>query len=379
MYFSKSRYCSLCQCPKSVWLKKFKPDEYEVDESVKARMDNGNVVGDFAMGLFGDYVEVTATKENGALDLSKMIAKTKECIASGVQNICEASFDFCGLYCAVDILRKDGDGYSIYEVKSATDIKAVYIYDVSYQKYVLEKCGVNVKHTYLVYINNEYVRGKELDIKQVFKVRNVDELVAQEYGNVEGLLQGAEELLADEQEPRIDISINCFAPYKCGFWKYCSQHLPKPSVFDMYRLPKPKAFECYEQGVVSFEDSRARGGIFPTKSTSKLTSICMIAECMRTRTASSSFLPRSLIRCTFWTLKQCNPSFRRLRACDRISKSRFNIPCIISRVKAVRSNTKSSWQCPAKIHSAPLLKALCEISPWTYARLPTTRLLSARA
>ena len=188
MYFSKSRYCSLCQCPKSVWLKKFKPEEYEVDESVKARMDNGNVVGDFAMGLFGDYVEVTATKENGALDLSKMIAKTKECIANGVQNICEASFDFCGLYCAVDILRKDGDGYSIYEVKSATDIKAVYIYDVSYQKYVLEKCGVNVKHTYLVYINNEYVRGKELDIKQVFKVRNVDELVAKEYGNVEGLL-----------------------------------------------------------------------------------------------------------------------------------------------------------------------------------------------
>lgn len=96
MYFSKSRYCSLCQCPKSVWLKKFKPDEYEVDQSVKARMDNGNVVGDFAMGLFGDYVEVTATKENGALDLSKMIAKTKECIANGVQNICEASFDFAG-------------------------------------------------------------------------------------------------------------------------------------------------------------------------------------------------------------------------------------------------------------------------------------------
>lgn len=265
MYFSKSRYCSLCQCPKSVWLKKFKPDEYEVDQSVKARMDNGNVVGDFAMGLFGDYVEVTATKENGALDLSKMIAKTKECIANGVQNICEASFDFCGLYCAVDILRKDGDGYSIYEVKSATDIKVVYIYDVSYQKYVLEKCGVNVKHTYLVYINNEYVRGKELDIKQVFKVRNVDELVAQEYGNVEGLLQGAEELLADEQEPRIDISINCFAPYKCGFWKYCSQHLPKPSVFDMYRLPKSKAFECYEQGVVSFEDYARTGWYFSDK------------------------------------------------------------------------------------------------------------------
>lgn len=47
-------------------------------------MDNGNVVGDFAMGLFGDYVEVTATKENGTLDLSKMIAKPK----SALQTVC---------------------------------------------------------------------------------------------------------------------------------------------------------------------------------------------------------------------------------------------------------------------------------------------------
>lgn len=265
MYFSKSRYCSLCQCPKSVWLKKYKPDVYEIDDSVRARMDNGNVVGDFAMGLFGDYVEVTAKRADGSLDLAKMIRFTKECIESGVENICEASFDFDGLYCAVDILRKDGDGYSIYEVKSATEIKAVYIFDVSYQKYVLEKCGVNVKHTYLVYVNNEYVRGKELDVKQVFKVKNVDDLVAKEYGNVDALLKDAEDLLANAQEPAIDISINCFAPYKCGFWKYCSQHLPKPSVFDLYRLNKTKAFECYQQGVVTFEDYERTGWYFSDK------------------------------------------------------------------------------------------------------------------
>lgn len=72
VYLSKSKYCGLWQCPKIAWLKKYKPEEITVDPQVVTRMDAGNEVGDLAMGLFGDYVEVTAYK-NDKLDLSKMI------------------------------------------------------------------------------------------------------------------------------------------------------------------------------------------------------------------------------------------------------------------------------------------------------------------
>ena len=46
-----------------------------------------------------------------------MIEKTARCLEAGVGNLCEASFRYEGLYCAVDILRKQGGGYAIYEVK----------------------------------------------------------------------------------------------------------------------------------------------------------------------------------------------------------------------------------------------------------------------
>ena len=69
--FSKSKYCGLWQCPKIAWLKKYKPDEITIDGSVIARMEAGNVVGDLAMGLFGDFVEVTAYKGE-KIDLAKM-------------------------------------------------------------------------------------------------------------------------------------------------------------------------------------------------------------------------------------------------------------------------------------------------------------------
>ena len=104
-FFSKSRYCQVWQCPKNLWLNKYRPELKPVDASLQARFDTGNVIGDMAMELFGEFTEVTAFKPDGSLDLNKMQELTKQCIKDGVENICEASFNYNGLYCAVDILR----------------------------------------------------------------------------------------------------------------------------------------------------------------------------------------------------------------------------------------------------------------------------------
>jgi hypothetical protein len=183
-FFSKSKYCLAWQCPKLLWLSKFKPELKPEDPSLEARFAEGNVVGDLAMNLFGDFTEVTAYKEDGRLDLNKMQELTKECIESGTENICEASFNYNGLYCAVDILRKENGGYAIYEVKSSTDAKHIYAVDIAYQKYVLEHCGLNITGTYLICIDSSYVRGSELDIHGLFKIIDVSAEVNDEYQNV---------------------------------------------------------------------------------------------------------------------------------------------------------------------------------------------------
>lgn len=55
-----------------------------------------------------------------------MMEKTARCLEAGVENLYEASFRYEGLYCAVDILRKQGGGYAIYEVKSASHPAEIY-------------------------------------------------------------------------------------------------------------------------------------------------------------------------------------------------------------------------------------------------------------
>lgn len=259
MFFSKSKYCGLWQCPKIAWLKKYKPEEYIIDESTKSRMENGNIVGDLAMQLFGDYNEVT-TYTNNKLDIPKMIEKTKQYMLDGLDNICEASFNYNGLYCAVDILRKQDNGYAIYEVKSSThEDNYVYIVDIAYQKYVLEHCGVKVTGTYLVNINSDYIFDGTLKLNELFKITDVWKFVVDEQKEVEEKIKMAEKLLEDKNEPNIDISCNCNSPYKCGFWKYCSKHLPKPSVFDLYRLNFSKKIEYYNRGIISFDDLEKTG------------------------------------------------------------------------------------------------------------------------
>ena len=80
MNFSKSKYCAFCQCPKILWLNKYKPEEKKEDPSKQERFEKGNVVGDLAMQLFGDFVEVTAFDQDGNLDMAKMIETTSECL-----------------------------------------------------------------------------------------------------------------------------------------------------------------------------------------------------------------------------------------------------------------------------------------------------------
>ena len=275
---SKSRYTAFCQCPKNLWLKMYKPEVEPVDEALQARLEQGNVVGDLAMGLFGDYKEAHAEKvdKNGntllddkgrpQLDLAQMVEQTRQWMQEGVENICEASFALDGHYCAVDILRKNSDGWDIYEVKSSSFPEEdgqeskleKYAPDIAYQKWLLTQCGVEVKGTYLVCLNSNYVRQGELDLQKLFAVIDLKEMVENEYLKVPNSVKLALKVINNETEPELDLSEHCAKPYKCAFLDYCKrQHgIPedKPTVFDLYRMSFKKALDYYHNGQFLFDD-----------------------------------------------------------------------------------------------------------------------------
>ena len=194
---------------------------------------DGDEVGDLARGLFGPSVNVTCFREDGKLDLPRMMARTQEEMEKGTSVICEASFSFGGLYCAVDLLRREGDGWAIYEVKSSSDgMQDKYVADVSYQKYVLENCGVKITGVYLVCINTDYVlEASGLDIHAFFRINDLWEPACRAQEEVlPGVLETAERVLESEEEPCTELSESCKG---CELFGWCGRDLPSPSVFDL--------------------------------------------------------------------------------------------------------------------------------------------------
>lgn len=65
-----------------------------------------------------------------------MIEDTKEAIKQGFNIITEASFVYQDNFCSIDTLKCNNNKSEVYEVKSSTEVKDIYLDDISYQVYV---------------------------------------------------------------------------------------------------------------------------------------------------------------------------------------------------------------------------------------------------
>ncbi len=254
MTLSKSLYTRGIQCPKSLWLKKYKPEVLTPpDAATLAVFETGNVVGELACQLFSDGKEVPFTRDYG-----EMIATTKAWLDEGVKNIYEATFNYNDILVMVDILHGGPDGVEIYEVKSSTSVKDIYLHDVSIQYFVLKNLGFNIKSANVVHIDNSYVRGDELELHELFSMVDVTGEVLDLQDNIPHVLEEFEAYLEDKtNEPDIDIGAHCNKPYECDAKEYCwrvQRNIPEYSMFNIFNLGSKKQVELYEQGIVDIKD-----------------------------------------------------------------------------------------------------------------------------
>ena len=241
-------YCKGVQCPKILWMDRNKPEEAESTSS-EAVLANGNRVGELARSYYGKYALVEYSHDKEA-----MMRQTKELMSAGAENIAEASFIYDGLYCAVDILHRDDDGWDIVEVKSSTSVSDIYIDDMAFQYFVIKKCGVNVKKILNMHIDNSYVFHEKLDINALFMVEDYTDICKAKYSEVEENIRQIREYVGVKEEPAKDIDMCCEAPYECAYKSYCWKHIPEQSVFDIRRLNAKTKYEYYKQGIITFED-----------------------------------------------------------------------------------------------------------------------------
>ena len=249
MFLSKSRYCNALQCMKMLWLNQNKPKERE-EQNNESVFETGTEVGEIAKNLFGDHIDIPFSNH-----LSQMIEDTKRTInENDTCNITEASFAYENNFCSVDILRKIKNNYELYEVKSSTEVKDIYIEDASYQYYVLTKLGYKVKKVSIVYLNSHYVREGGLDLKKLFNITDITETAVSKMSQIETTISKINEYMKQKSEPNDSIGIHCIQPYECPFFQYCTRNIVKPNVFDIKGMQSKSKFKLYLQGTYSYQD-----------------------------------------------------------------------------------------------------------------------------
>lgn len=223
---SKSRLLLHLQCPKQLWLKVYRPELEEVNDSNQARFATGTYVGEVAQQLYPDGVLVDGE------DLWQAVVDTQEILTGKKRPVFEATFQSNGLLVRADLLLPSEDGFRMVEVKSATSVKEYYLTDAAIQSWVVQQMKLRLSSVEIAHIDNSFVYPGGGNYHGLFHYADITDQIAEMKAEVPDWINAARETLSGE-EPCIEPGAQCSKPFECPFYGYCS---PQVEVSDGYPL-----------------------------------------------------------------------------------------------------------------------------------------------
>jgi len=251
MNITKSDFLRHLQCYKYLWLYKNRKDliPKDIESEMERKFDDGYEVEEYAYLLFPNGVDA----KDG--DFKKAIVKTSKLVSAKKPAIFQPTFSVNNLFCRSDIIvfNSKTDHWDLYEVKSATEVKDIYIYDLAFQNVCIKDSGLKVGKTYVIHVNNSYIRHGEIEPKKLLTVEDVSEEVEKIANETRDQIETAWKVLTQTAEPTARILKQCHDEYTCAFVDYCWRGLPEHSIYDI-SFSKDKLNKLLDMGVLRLED-----------------------------------------------------------------------------------------------------------------------------
>lgn len=199
MELSKSDYMLFLRHPAWLWLKKhakqFLPP---VDAALQARFDEGHAFEPYAEALFLDVVRLGFSDFAGYQALP---ARTLDTWQNGADAVAQGRYVDGPITCISDIVRRDGDGYVLTEIKSSTSAKPEHTFDLAFQRVVLEAAGFPITRCEVAHVNRDYVRDGEIDPQALVSITDITEDVAAQFENTRTRIEQALSVAASSSMP----------------------------------------------------------------------------------------------------------------------------------------------------------------------------------
>lgn len=163
---SKSDYMLFLRQPAWLWLKKNDPSKLPpVDAATQAMFDAGHAFEPYVESLFPEGVTLGFSDFD---EYRSLPLRTQQALESGAQVVFQPRFEWNGFTCISDIVSVvEGKTVDLYEIKSSTRVKPDHLYDLAFQKTVIEGNGFTVRNIFVIHVNNQYVRMGDVDPKEL--------------------------------------------------------------------------------------------------------------------------------------------------------------------------------------------------------------------
>jgi len=139
---------------------------------------------------------------------------------------------------------------NIYEVKSTTSIEKEHEYDLLFQYYTSSQV-FDIEKIFIIYLNKEYTKVGEIDLKELFIVEDMTDFVKENIHLVEGLIKEAQ-LIEELKDP--NGLQECYKPKDCPCINLCHPILPEYSIYDIAMANDNTKKKLKEDGILDIKD-----------------------------------------------------------------------------------------------------------------------------
>ncbi len=239
---SKSRFVAGWQCHKLLWWTVNEKDapELQPDTVLRDLFDQGVEVGERARREWPGGVLI----EGDRYDRGRL-ARTRDALASSTPAVFEACFEEAGVFCAVDVLERHRDGWTLIEVKSSSEVKDYHYPDLAVQVHVARRAGLVVNRIEVMHLNKDF---RHPDQGVLFQRSDVTEAV-------EALMPEVPHRIAEQVEvmggplPERPVGAHCwFRGGDCAFlarcWPQDADHIR-----NLWNVGPKRTMEWMQKGV----------------------------------------------------------------------------------------------------------------------------------
>lgn len=254
---TKSKFLTYLACPPSMWLALNKPDLHQPETRTEFQdklASEGYAVEAYAKQLFPGAVDLP---EYGSPE------QTRAALAdASVRVWFQPTFvTERNAFARVDVLEREADGgYHLYEIKSTSSLKTSgdgnHIWDLAFQRYVLEAHGLRVNRCSVIHLNKDFVKRGEIQAAELLTCSEATERVEAAF---EEITRRIEEALEYLNLPSIDEAAGCPCRFQtkrnhCPDFAYFNGAWDEPTIYDLGGIRRKALSEWLEKGYRALRD-----------------------------------------------------------------------------------------------------------------------------